>query len=112
MCQACQTVYLKKKPKTIAGPLFKGNEVNQDEPDFEKDKKVSSTVEGRTLHPLLDTLPKFYNKRDYKGDTQDETPVSIKLHPNVFKKYYLEIKRALEIERENASDKEYFPLNI
>ena len=63
-----------------------------------KHKKVSSTVEGRTLHPLLDTPPKCDNKRDYKGDTQDETPVSMKLHPNVLKKDYLEIKRALEIE--------------
>ena len=97
MCQACQTVYLdKKKPKTISGPLFTGHEVTQDEPDFDKDKKVSSTVEGRTLHPLLDTPPKFDNKRDYKGDTQDETPVSIKLHPNVFKNDLLGIKRDLE----------------
>ena len=89
MCQACQTVYLKKWLKNIAGPLFKGHEVTQDEPDFDKDKKVSSTVEVRTLHPLLDTPPKFDNKRDYKGDTQDETPVSIKLHPNVLKNYLL-----------------------
>ena len=61
------------------------------------------------MHPLLDTPPKFDNKRDYKGDPQDETPVSIKLHPNVLKKDYLEIKRALEIEIENAPDEEYFP---
>ena len=65
----------KKKTKTIAGPLFKGHEVSQDETEFDKDKKVSSTVEGITLHPLLDTPPKFDNKRDYIGDTHDETPV-------------------------------------
>ena len=64
----------RKKTKTIPGPLFKGHEVTQDETDFDKDKKVSSTVEGRTSHPLLDTPPKFDNKRDYKGDTHDETP--------------------------------------
>ena len=93
--QACQTVYLEKKSKTIYGPLFKGHEVTQDEPDFDKDKKVCSTVEGRTLLPLLDTPPKCDNKRDYKGDTQDETPVSMKLHPNVLKKNYLDIKRLL-----------------
>ena len=84
-------MYLEKKSKTISGPLYKGHEVTQDETDFDKDKKVSSTVEGRTSHPLLDTPPKFDNKRYYKGDTQDETPVSIKLHPNVLKKDYLEI---------------------
>ena len=77
------------KWSTIAGPLFKGHELTQDKPDFDKDKKVSSTVEGRTLHPLLDTPHKFDNKRDYKGYTHDETPVSIKLHPNVLKKYLL-----------------------
>ena len=81
-------MYLEKKPKTIPGPLFKGHEVTQDETDFDKDKKVSSTVEGRNSHPLLDTPPKFDNKRDYKGDTHDETPVSIKLHPNVVKMIY------------------------
>ena len=89
-------MYLEKKSKTIPGTLFKGHEVTQDETDFDKDKKVSSTVEGRTLHPLLDTPTKFDNKRDYKGDTQDETPVSIKLHPNVLKNDYLKIKRDLE----------------
>ena len=31
-----------------------------------------------TSNPLLDTPPKFDNKRDYKGDTHDKTPVSIK----------------------------------
>ena len=68
----------------LPGPLFKGHEVTQDETDFDKDKKVSSTIEGRglttmhvTLHPLLDTPPKFDNKQDYKGDTHDETPDSI-----------------------------------
>ena len=38
-----------------------------------------------TPHPLLDTPPKFDNKWDYKGDTHDETPVSIKKYPNVLK---------------------------
>ena len=99
-------MFLEKKIKTIPGPLFKGHEVTQDETDFDKDKKVSSTVEGRglttmhvTLHPLLDTPSKFDNKRDYKGDTHDETPVSIKLHPNVLKKDLLGIKRDLKKER-------------
>ena len=41
----------KKNPKIIPGPIFKGHEVTQDETDFGKDKKVSSTVEGRTSHP-------------------------------------------------------------
>ena len=71
-------MFLEKNSKTIPGPLFKGHEVTQDKTDFDKDKKVSSTVEGRTSHPLLDTPPKFYNKRDYKGDTHHETNVSIK----------------------------------
>ena len=79
-------MYLEKKSKTIPGLLFKGHAVTQDENEFDKDKKVSSTVEGRTLHPLLDTPPKFDNKRDYKGDTHDETPVPIKKYPNVLKK--------------------------
>ena len=96
-------MYLEKKSKTIPGPLFKGHEVTQDETDFEKDKKVSSRVEGRglttmhvTSHPLLDTPPKFDNKRDYKDDTHDETPDSIKKYPNVLKKDYLTLKRNLE----------------
>ena len=72
--------------KTIAGPLLKGHKVTQDEPDFDKDKKVSTTVEGITSHPLLDTPPQCDNKQGYKGDTQDETPVSMKSHPNVLKK--------------------------
>ena len=29
-----------------------------------------------TPHPLLKTPPPFDNKRDYKGDTYDETPDS------------------------------------
>ena len=51
---------------------------------MEKYNKVSSSVEGTRLtyvpvspHPLLDTSPKFENKRDYKGDTHDEIPDSI-----------------------------------
>ena len=78
-------MYLEKKPKTIPGHLFKGHEVTQEETDLDKDKKVSSRVEGTgpttmhvTSHPLLDTPPKFDNKRDYKVDTHDETPDSIK----------------------------------
>ena len=78
-------MYLEKKPITIPGPLVKGHEVTQEEYDLDKDDKVSSTVEGTRLtyvrvspHPLLDTPPKFDNKRDYKGDTHDETPDSIK----------------------------------
>ena len=31
------SVLRKKKTKTIAGPLFKGHEVTQDEPDIDKD---------------------------------------------------------------------------
>ena len=31
----------KKKTKTIAGPLLKGHKVTQDEPDFDKDKKLA-----------------------------------------------------------------------
>ena len=52
---------------------------------MDKDNKVSSSVEDKRLtsvhvypHPLLDTPPKFDNKRDYKGDTHDETPDSSK----------------------------------
>ena len=47
VCQACQniltihTVYLKKNPKTIPGPLFKGHEATQEETDLDKDKKLS-----------------------------------------------------------------------
>ena len=47
---------------------------------MDKDNKVSSSVEGKrqtsvrvSPHPLLDTPPKFNNKRDYKGDTHDKT---------------------------------------
>ena len=58
----------KKKTKTIAGPLLKGHKVTLDKHDFDKDKKVSSTVEGRTLLPLLDTPTKCDNKRDYSAN--------------------------------------------
>ena len=92
-------MYLEKKSKTIPGPLFKGHEVTQEENDLEKDNKVSSRVEGIRLttmrvtpHPLLDIPPKFDNKRDYKGDTHDDTPDSIKKYPNVLKKYYLTLR--------------------
>ena len=39
-----------------------------------------------TSYPLLDTPPKFDNKRDYKGDTHDETPDSSTKYTNVKKK--------------------------
>ena len=81
-----------------------------------KIKKVSSRDEGTVLttmhetsYPLLDTPPKFDNKRYYKGDTHDETPVSIKLHPNVLNNDLLEIKRNLEKETDNATNEEYVP---
>ena len=52
---------------------------------MDKDNKVSSSVEGTRLtsvrvspHLLLYTPTKFDNKRDYKGDTHDETSDSIK----------------------------------
>ena len=61
-----------------------------------------------TSHPLLDTVTKFDNKRDYKGDTHDETPVSIKKYPNVLKNDYLTLKRNLQKETDNATDEEYF----
>ena len=57
---------------------------------MDKYNKVSSSVEGTRLtsirvtpHPLLDTPPKFDNKRDYKGDKHNETPDSIKKYTNV-----------------------------
>ena len=53
------------------------------------------------------SIIRHYNKRDYKGDTHDETPFSIKKYPNVLKKDYLEIKRNLEKETVNATDEEY-----
>ena len=81
---------------------------------MDKDKKVSSIFEGSrqtsvrvSPHPLLYTPPKFDNKRDYKGDTNDETPDSIKKYPNVLKKDYLTLKRNLDKETKNATDDEY-----
>ena len=60
---------------------------------MEKDDKVSSSVEGSkhtsvcvTPHPLLKTTPPFDNKRDYKGDTHDETPDSSTKDTNIKKK--------------------------
>ena len=112
-------MYLEKKSKTIPGPLFKGHEVTQYKTDFDKDKKFSSRVEGRglttmnvTSHPLLDTPPKFDNKQNYKGDTHDETPVSIKKYPNFLKKDYLTLKWNLEKETDNATDEEMFTTDI
>ena len=58
---------------------------------MEKYDKVSSSVEGSkqgsvcvTIHPLLKTPPSFDNKRDYKGDTHNETPYSSTKYTNVF----------------------------
>ena len=75
----------KKKSRTIPGPSVKALKVTQDEYDTEKDNKVSSSVEGSrqtsvrvSPHPLLNTPPQFDNKRDYKGDTHNETPDSSK----------------------------------
>ena len=80
----------KKKSRPITGPLVKALKVTQDEYDTEKDNKVSSSVEGSrqeyvcvTPHPLLKTPPTFDNKRDYKGDTHNETPDSSTKYTNV-----------------------------
>ena len=80
---------------------------------MDKDNKVSSSVDGTRLttirvtpHPLLDTPPKFDNKRDYKGDTQDETPDSIKKYPNVLKTDYANLKRNFDKETDNGTDDE------
>ena len=82
-----------KKSGTIPGPLVKALKLTQDEYDTDKDNKVSSSVEGSrqeyvcaTPHPLLNTPPTFDNKRDYKGDTHDETPDSSTKYTNIFKK--------------------------
>ena len=61
------------------------------------------------MPPLLDTPHQCDNKRDYKGDKNDETPVSMKSHPGVLKNNYSDIFRTLEFERENDSDNEYVP---
>ena len=73
----------RNKSKIIPGPLVKAPKVTQDQDDMEKYDKVSSSIEGSkqtsvcvTPHPLLNTPPPFDNKRDYKGDTHDETPYS------------------------------------
>ena len=83
----------RKKSRTIPGPLVKGHEVTQEEYDLDKDNKVISSVEGTRLtsvlvspHPLLDTPPKFDNKRAYKGDPHDEKPDSSKKYTNVLKR--------------------------
>ena len=62
---------------------------------MDKDNKVSSSVEVSRLkyvcvspHPLLNTTPQFDNKRDYKGDTHDETPGSSTKYTNVLKNDY------------------------
>ena len=81
---------------------------------MDKDNKVSSSVEETrqtsvriSPHPLLDTPPKFDNKREYKGDTHDETPDSSKEYTNVFKNEYANLKRNLDKETKNATDDEY-----
>ena len=58
---------------------------------MEKVYKVSSIVEGSKQgsvcvnpHPLLKSPPPFDNKRDYKGDTHDETPDFSTKYTNVF----------------------------
>ena len=106
----------KKKERTIAGHLLKGHKVTQDEPDFDKDNKISTTVDGKTSLPLLDTPHQCDNKHGYTGSNNDETPVSMKSHavsmkshPGVLVKNYLDILRPLEFEKENVSDHEYVP---
>ena len=102
VCQACpniltkQTVYPEKKSRTIPGPSVKALQVTQDEYELDKDNKVSSIVEGTiqtsacvSPHPLLNTTPQFDNKRDYKGDTHDETPDSSTKYTNVLKNIML-----------------------
>ena len=93
----------KKNKKTIEEHLLKRNEVTQDEPDFDKKTNFSPTVDGKTSHPLLDTPPKCDNKHKYPGSKKDETPVSLKSHtvsmkshPGVLKKDYLDILRTIE----------------
>ena len=106
VCQACLniltklTVYLEKKSRTIPGPSVKALQVTQYKYDLDKDNKVSSSVEGPrhtsvcvSPHPLLNTPPQFDNKRDYKGDTHDETPDSSTKYSNVLKKDYASLKR-------------------
>ena len=70
----------KKKTKTIPEALVTAPEVTQDPDDMEKGDKVGSSIEGSkkssvcvTPHLSLKTPPKYINKRDYKGDTQDKT---------------------------------------
>ena len=102
VCQACLniltklTVYLGKKSRTIPGPLVKALKVTKDEYDTDKDNKVSSSIERSrqksvcvSPHPLLNTPPRFDNKRDYKGDTHDETPDSSTKYTNVLKRIML-----------------------
>ena len=81
---------------------------------MDKYNKVSSSVEQTrqtsvcvSPHPQLNTPPQFENKRDYKGDTHDETPDSSKKCTNVLKKDYANLKRNLEKEIKNATDYEY-----
>ena len=110
-----QTLYLKKNPRTIPGPLVKAPKVTQVEYDLDKDNKVSSSVEGTrqtsvlvSPHPLLNTPPQFDNKRDYNGDTLDDTPDSSTKYTNVKKKDNAILKRNLDKETKTATDDEYF----
>ena len=109
VCQAylniltIQKVYLEKKSRTIPGPSVKALKVTQDEYETDKDNKVSSSVEGSrqksvciSPYPLLNTPPPFDNKRDYKGDTHDESPDSSTKYTNVFKKEYANLKKNLD----------------
>ena len=62
----------------------------QDQDDMGKGDEVGSSIEGSKqtsvcVTPLLslNTPPKYINKRDYKGDTHDETPDSSTKDTNV-----------------------------
>ena len=62
---------------------------------MEKGDKVGSSIEGSKqtsvcVTPLLSlkTPPKYINKRDYKGDTQDKTLYSRTKDTDVKKKWW------------------------
>ena len=70
--------------------------MTQDPDDMEKGDKVFSSIEGSkytwvcvTQLISLKTPPKYINKRDYKGDTQDKTPDSHTKDTDVVKKWWL-----------------------
>ena len=94
------------KSRTTPVPSVKVLKLTQDEYDLDKHDKVSSSVEGTrqtsvrvSPHPLLNTPPKFDNKRDYKGDTHDETPDSSKKYTN-FKKRIMLVKKGTLIKKQ------------